>query len=199
MATCEWPTTPLYQVYHDHEWGRPIHDDRLQFEHLCLESLQCGLSWLTILNKRDIIRGCFDHFDIDTVAGYGESDVERILQTEGMLKSRPKIEAIINNASAFKDIQDKFGSFCNYIWAFTDHKTIIYESHPDGNIPAKNGLSTRISKDLKKRGFKFVGPVTIYSHLQASGLINDHGKDCPCFDEINANADIIRLPADGEN
>ena len=199
MATCEWPTTPLYQAYHDDEWGRPIHDDRLQFEHLCLESLQCGLSWLTILNKRDIIRGCFDHFDIDTVASYGESDVERILQTEGMLKSRPKIEAIINNASAFKDIQDKFGSFCNYIWAFTDHKTIIYESHPDGNIPAKNGLSTRISKDLKKRGFKFVGPVTIYSHLQASGLINDHGKDCPCFDEINANADIIRLPADGEN
>ena len=199
MATCEWPTTPLYQAYHDYEWGRPIHDDRLQFEHLCLESLQCGLSWITILNKRDIIRGCFDHFDIDTVASYGESDVERILQTEGMLKSRPKIEAIINNASAFKDIQNKFGSFCNYIWAFTDNKTIIYESHSDGNIPAKNGLSTRISKDLKKRGFKFVGPVTIYSHLQASGLINDHGKDCPCFDDINANADIIRLPVDGEN
>ena len=199
MATCEWPTTPLYQAYHDHEWGRPIYDDRLQFEHLCLESLQCGLSWLTILNKRDIIRGCFDHFDIDTVASYGESDVERILQTEGMLKSRPKIEAIINNASAFKDIQDKFGSFCNYIWAFTDHKTIIYESHPDGNIPAKNGLSTRISKDLKKRGFKFVGPVTIYSHLQASGLINDHGKDCPCFSEINKLADIVQLPVDAED
>jgi len=199
MATCEWPTTPLYQAYHDYEWGRPIHDDRLQFEHLCLESLQCGLSWLTILNKRDIIRGCFDHFDIDTVASYGESDVERILQTEGMLKSRPKIEAIINNASAFKDIQDKFGSFCNYIWAFTDDKTIIYESHPDGHVPAKNGLSTRISKDLKKRGFKFVGPVTIYSHLQASGLINDHGNDCPCFSEINKLADIIQLPVDAED
>ena len=199
MATCEWPTTPLYQAYHDHEWGWPIHDDRLQFEHLCLESLQCGLSWLTILNKRDIIRGCFDHFDIDTVAGYGESDVERILQTEGMLKSRPKIEAIINNASAFKDIQDEFGSFCNYIWAFTDHKTIIYDNHPNGQVPAKNGLSTRISKDLKKRGFKFVGPVTIYSHLQASGLINDHGKDCPCFSEINKLADIVQLPVDAED
>lgn len=199
MATCEWSTTPLYQAYHDHEWGRPIHDDQLQFEHLCLESLQCGLSWLTILNKRDIIRGCFDHFDIDTVASYGESDVERILQTEGMLKSHPKIEAIINNASAFKDIQDEFGSFCNYIWAFTDNKTIIYESHSDGNIPAKNGLSTRISKDLKKRGFKFVGPVTIYSHLQASGLINDHGNDCPCFSEINKLADIVQLPVDAED
>ena len=199
MATCEWPTTPLYQAYHDHEWGRPIHDGRLQFEHLCLESLQCGLSWLTILNKRDIIRGCFDHFDIDTVASYGESDIERILQTEGMLKSRPKIEAIINNASAFKGIQDEFGSFCNYIWAFTDNKTIIYESHPDGHVPAKNGLSTRISKDLKKRGFKFVGPVTIYSHLQASGLINDHGNDCPCFSEINKLADIVQLPVDAED
>ena len=178
---------------------RPIHDDRLQFEHLCLESLQCGLNWLTILNKRDIIRGCFDQFDIDAVAAYGESDVERIMQTEGMLKSRPKIEAIINNASAFKRIQDEFGSFCNYIWAFTDNKTIIYESHPDGNIPAKNGLSTRISKDLKKRGFKFVGPVTIYSHLQSSGLINDHGKDCPCFIEINKLADIVQLPVDAED
>ena len=199
MATCEWPTTPLYQAYHDHEWGRPIYDDWLQFEHLCLESLQCGLSWLTILNKRDIIRGCFDQFDIDAVAAYGESDVERIMQTEGMLKSRPKIEAIINNASAFKGIQDEFGSFCNYIWAFTDNKTIIYESHPDGHVPAKNGLSTRISKDLKKRGFKFVGPVTIYSHLQASGLINDHGNDCPCFSEINKLADIVQLPVDAED
>ena len=101
MTTCEWPTTPLYQDYHDYEWGRPIHDDRLQFEHLCLESLQCGLSWLTILNKRDIIRGCFDHFDIEAVSSYGESDIDRIMQTEGMLKSRPKIEAIINNACAF--------------------------------------------------------------------------------------------------
>lgn len=199
MATCEWPTTPLYQAYHDHEWGWPIHDDRLQFEHLCLESLQCGLSWLTILNKRDIIRGCFDHFDIDTIASYGESDIDRIMQTEGMLKSRPKIAAIINNASAFKRIQSEFGSFCNYIWAFTDDKTIIYESHPDGHVPAKNGLSTRISKDLKKRGFKFVGPVTIYSHLQASGLINDHGKDCPCFSEINKLADIVQLPVDAED
>ena len=105
MTTCEWPTTPLYQDYHDYEWGRPIHDDQHQFEHLCLESLQCGLSWLTILNKRNIIRECFDHFDIDAVADYGESDIERIMQMEGMLKHRPKIEAIINNAAAFKRIQ----------------------------------------------------------------------------------------------
>ena len=128
--TCEWPTTPLYHEYHDYEWGRPIHDDQLQFEHLCLENLQCGLSWLTILNKRDIIRACFDQFDIDTVAAYGESDIERIMQTEGMVKYRLKIEAIINNASAFKRIQSEFGSFCNYIWGFTDHKTCLLYTSP---------------------------------------------------------------------
>lgn len=195
-VTCSWPTTPLYQAYHDYEWGRPIHEDQRQFEHLCLESLQCGLSWLTILNKRDIIRQCFDYFDIDAVAQYTETDIERIMSTDGMLKSRKKIEAIINNAQAFQRIQDEFGSFCEYIWAFTNYKTLIYEGHSEGRVPAKNELSTRISKDLKKRGFKFVGPVTIYSHLQASGLINDHGKDCPCFNEINEANPVVYITID---
>lgn len=195
---CEWPTTPLYHAYHDYEWGRPVHDDQHQFEHLCLENLQCGLSWLTILNKREIIRSCFDHFDIDKVARYTEDDVQRILQTEGMIKARRKIEAIINNARAFQEVQREFGSFCDYIWAFTGHKTIIYDGHPEGKVPPKNGLSTRISQDLKRRGFKFVGPVTIYAHMQAAGLINDHAKDCPCFHEINANADVVHLSADDE-
>jgi len=195
-VTCSWPTTPLYQAYHDYEWGRPTHDDQRQFEHLCLESLQCGLSWLTILNKRDIIRQCFDYFDVDAVAKYTETDIERIMSTEGMLKSRKKIEAIINNAHAFLRIQDEFGSFCEYIWAFTNHKTLIYKGHSEGRVPAKNELSTRISKDLKKRGFKFVGPVTIYSHLQASGLINDHGKDCPCFNEINEANPVVYMTID---
>lgn len=195
-VTCSWPTTPLYQAYHDYEWGRPIHDDQRQFEHLCLESLQCGLSWLTILNKRDIIRQCFDYFDVDAVAKYTETDIERIMSTEGMLKSRKKIEAIINNAQAFQRIQDEFGSFCEYIWAFTNHKTLIYKGHSEGRVPAQNELSTSISKDLKKRGFKFVGPVTIYSHLQASGLINDHGKDCPCFNEINEANPVVYMTID---
>ena len=195
-VTCSWPTTPLYQAYHDYEQGRPTHDDQRQFEHLCLESLQCGLSWLTILNKRDIIRQCFDYFDVDAVAKYTETDIERIMSTEGMLKSRKKIEAIINNAHAFLRIQDEFGSFCEYIWAFTNHKTLIYKGHSEGRVPAKNELSTRISKDLKKRGFKFVGPVTIYSHLQASGLINDHGKDCPCFNEINEANPVVYMTID---
>lgn len=195
-VNCSWPTTPLYQSYHDHEWGRPIHDDQRQFEHLCLESLQCGLSWLTILNKREVICQCFNHFDVDAVAQYTEIDIECIMSTEGMLKSRKKIEAIINNAKAFQRIQAEFGSFCEYIWAFTNHKTIIYKGHPEGYVPVKNELSTRISKDLKKRGFKFVGPVTIYSHLQASGLINDHGKDCPCFDEINQENPVVYVSED---
>ena len=195
-VTCSWPTTPLYQAYHDYEWGRPTHDDQRQFEHLCLESLQCGLSWLTILNKRDIIRQCFDYFDVDAVAKYTETDIERIMSAEGMLKSCKKIEAIINNAQAFQRIQDEFGSFCEYIWAFTNHKTLIYKGHSEGRVPAKNELSTRISKDLKKRGFKFVGPVTIYSHLQASGLINDHGKDCPCFNEINEANPVVYMTID---
>lgn len=195
-VTCSWPTTPLYQAYHDYEWGRPIHEDQRQFEHLCLESLQCGLSWLTILNKRDVIRQCFEHFNVDAVAQYTETDIERIMSTEGMLKSRKKIEAIINNAQAFRRIQDEFGSFCEYIWAFTNYKTIIYKGHSEGRVPAKNELSTRISKDLKKRGFKFVGPVTIYSHLQASGLINDHGKDCPCFNEINEANPVVYMTID---
>ena len=198
-VTCSWPTTPLYQAYHDNEWGRPIHEDQRQFEHLCLESLQCGLSWLTILNKREIIRQCFDYFDVDAVAKYTETDIERIMSTEGMLKSRKKIEAIINNAQAFQRIQDEFGSFCEYIWAFTNQKTLIYEGHSEGRVPAKNELSTRISKDLKKRGFKFVGPVTIYSHLQASGLINDHGKDCPCFNEINEANPVVYMTIDDED
>ena len=195
-VTCSWPTTPLYQAYHDYEWGRPIHDDQRQFEHLCLESLQCGLSWLTILNKREIIRQCFDYFDVEAVAQYTEADIERIMSTDGMLKSRKKIEAIINNAQAFQRIQDEFGSFCEYIWAFTNHKTLIYKGHSEGRVPAKNELSTRISKDLKKRGFKFVEPVTIYSHLQASGLINDHGKDCPCFNEINEFNPVVYMTID---
>ena len=161
-----------------------------------MESLQCGLSWLTILNKRDIIRQCFEHFNVDAVAQYTETDIERIMSTDGMLKSRKKIEAIINNAQAFQRIQDEFGTFCEYIWAFTNHKTLIYKGHSEGMVPAKNELSTRISKDLKKRGFKFVGPVTIYSHLQASGLINDHGKDCPCFNEINEANPVVYMTID---
>jgi len=191
MHTCEWPTTPLYQDYHDHEWGRPVHDDKKQFEHLMLEVMQCGLSWITVLNKREDLRIAFDGFDYKKIALYTDADVERIMNAPNVIRSERKIRAIIHNAQRFIEVQRDFGSFCNYIWAFTVGKTLVYEGHPEGNIPAKNELSERISNDLKQRGFKFLGPVTIYSHLQASGLINDHGRDCPCFDDINESTNIV--------
>ena len=180
MGYCEWANTdPLNTTYHDDEWGVPVHDDRQMFEHLTLENLQCGLSWLIVLRKRDIFRQCFDNFDYDKVAAYGDTDVERILNTEGMIRSPRKIQAVINNARCCQKLRDEFGSLCDYFWSFTGGKTVLYQGHAKGAIPVRNGLSERISKDMKKRGFKYVGGVTIYSHLQACGIINDHDATCP--------------------
>lgn len=185
MGYCGWADTdPLDKVYHDIEWGIPVHDDRHMFEHLTLECMQCGLSWVLMLKKREIFRKCFDNFDYDRIADYNEADVERILNTEGMIRSPRKVKAIINNARCYQKVREEFGTFCDYIWSYSDGKTILYQGHDAGRIPVSNGLSARISKDLKKRGFKYVGPVTIYSHLQACGIINDHDKDCPCRKKI---------------
>ena len=185
MGYCGWANTdPLDKVYHDTEWGIPVHDDRHMFEHLTLECMQCGLSWALMLKKREIFRKCFDNFDYDRIADYDEADVERILNTEGMIRSPRKVNAIINNARCYQKVREEFGTFCDYIWSYSDGKTILYQGHDAGRIPVSNGLSARISKDLKKRGFKYVGPVTIYSHLQACGIINDHDKDCPCRKKI---------------
>ena len=185
MGYCGWANTdPLDKVYHDTEWGIPVHDDRHMFEHLILECMQCGLSWVLMLKKREIFRKCFDNFDYDRIADYNEADVERILNTEGMIRSPRKVNAIINNARCYQKVREEFGTFCDYIWSYSDGKTILYQGHDAGRIPVSNGLSVRISKDLKKRGFKYVGPVTIYSHLQACGIINDHDKDCPCRKKI---------------
>lgn len=185
MGYCGWADTdPLDKVYHDTEWGIPVHDDRHMFEHLTLECMQCGLSWVLMLKKREIFRKCFDNFDYDRIADYNEADVERILNTEGMIRSPRKVNAIINNARCYQKVREEFGTFCDYIWSYSDGKTILYQGHDAGRIPVSNGLSVRISKDLKKRGFKYVGPVTIYSHLQACGIINDHDKDCPCRKKI---------------
>ncbi len=188
MAYCNWGTDlKLLTDYHDKEWGVPLHDDRGQFEFLMMEVMQCGLNWTMMMKKREIFRKCFDNFEYDRIAEYTEEDIERILGTEGMIKSRRKIEAVINNARCFKKIREEFGSFDKYLWAFSDGKTILYNKHGDGYIPASNGLSDEISKDLKKRGFKYLGSVTVYSHLQACGMINDHGSDCPCYKKINAS------------
>lgn len=182
MSYCDWDkSSELNTRYHDLEWGVPLHDDRGQFEFLMMEVMQCGLNWTMMINKREIFRVCFDY---DRIAGYGEGDIERIMNTEGMIRSRRKIEAVINNARCFQDIRREFGSFDEYLWEYSKGKTILYNRHADGYIPVSNGLSDMISKDLKKRGFKYLGTVTIYSHLQACGIINDHDRNCPCYRHI---------------
>jgi len=154
--------------------------------------MQCGLSWSLMIKKREIFRSCFDGFDYDRIADYTEADIERIMNTEGMIRSRRKIEAVINNAQCFHKVRQEHGSFCDWLWAHTDGKTILYMGHENGRIPVSNGLSDKIAKELKAYGFKYLGTVTVYSHLQACGIVNDHGKDCPCYQMINAHNPTIR-------
>ena len=193
MGYCEWAlTNERLREYHDTEWGIPVHDDKKMFEHLMMEVMQCGLSWDIVLKKREIFRTCFDGFDYDKVAEYGEADVERIMNVEEMIRSKRKIEAVINNAKRYKAVREEFGSFCDFLWAFSDGKTILYNGHDYGKIPVSNGLSKKVAAELKRRGFKFVGDVTIYSHLQACGIINDHDGDCPCYKRIVNEFPTIR-------
>ena len=179
MTRCPWCLINDLQIkYHDEEWGVPVHNDRKQFEYLMLEVMQCGLNWDTVLKKREIFRACFDGFDFDKIAEYSQEDIERILNTPGMIRSRRKIEAVIGNTSCVQQIQKEFGSFSEYLWSWTNGKTFLYHGHELGNVPASNELSDRISKDLKKRGLKYIGSVTVYAHLQACGIINDHIREC---------------------
>ena len=174
--------------YHDEEWGVPLHDDRKQFEFLMMEAMQCGLNWNMMIQKREVFRGCFDDFDYEKVASYTETDIQRILETEGMIRSRRKIEAVIRNAQCFLKVREEFGTFSDYLWGFSKGKTILYLGHQKGGLPAKNGLSDAISGDLKKRGFCYLGSVTVYSpagwstimQKGASG-INRLWKDIPLF------------------
>ena len=199
IGHCGWAfANEMTRVYHDTEWGIPVHDDRQMFEHLTLECLQCGLSWGLMMKKREIFRACFDNFEVDRIAAYDESDVRRILNTEGMLKSERKVRAVINNARCYQKLREEFGSFCDWLWSFSSGRTIVYNGHPDGKVPVSNGLSDRISRELKKRGFKYIGAITIYSHLQACGIINDHARACPCFDQINRMNPIVELLPDDE-
>ena len=199
MSYCDWRNaSELDRTYHDTEWGVPVHDDRTMFEHLMLECMQCGLSWELMLRKREIFRECFDNFDYEKIAQYDEKDVERILNTEGMIRSPRKVNAVINNARCYIKVREEFGSFCDYIWGYAGGNTILYDHHEDGEIPVSNGLSLEISKDLKKRGFKYVGPVTIYSHMQACGIINDHDKTCKCYDRLVSNYPTVHKPRDHE-
>jgi len=173
---------PLMLAYHDERWCRPCHDDRELFAMLCLEGQQAGLSWSTIIHKEAAIRRAFDDFDIDTVAGYTEEKAEALMQEPGIIHNRAKIRSAIKNANAILRLKDtgEFASFSEYVWHFTDGKQIIRHVKSLDEIPAQNELSERVSKDLKKRGFSFVGPVIIYSYLQGIGVIDDHLDGCPC-------------------
>lgn len=185
LYKCRWCRDGgLNEVYHDTEWGVPLWDDRGQFEFISLEVMQCGLSWTLMLKKREIFRKCFADFDYDRVASFTEADVERILQTEGMIRSRRKVEAIIGNARAFREIRREFGSFSAYLWAYTGGRSVVYTRHQRGEWRDHNGLSDAISRDLRRRGFKFLGSVTVYAHLQAAGIVNDHEPECFRYEEL---------------
>ena len=176
---CPWcGTEPIYVKYHDEEWGQPIHDDRLLFEFLVLESFQAGLSWITILNKRENFRKAFDFFDYTKVATYNEDKIQKLLLDAGIIRNQLKIRAAVSNAIAFMNVQEEFGSFSKYIWGFVNSKPILNNLKNLSQLQATTPLSDTISKDLKKRGFKFVGSTVVYAHMQATGMVDDHVEDC---------------------
>jgi DNA-3-methyladenine glycosylase I len=178
---CPWVgTDPLYRDYHDSEWGVPLHDDRRLFELLILEGMQAGLSWLTILRKRDNFRAAFDDFDPILVAAYDEGKVEQLLLDAGIIRNRRKIQAAIGNAITFLQVQTEFGSFDRYIWSWVDGKPIVNHWAHVADIPSRTALSDCISADLAKRGFRFVGSTICYAYLQSAGLVWDHLLSCPC-------------------
>lgn len=179
MNRCDWCLSDeQYLAYHDEEWGVPVHDDRKQFEFLVLESAQAGLSWLTILRKRENYRLAYDNFVPEKVAAYDEQKIQELLSNSGIVRNRRKIEASIGNAQRFLEIQKEYGSFDAYIWKFVNNQPIVNRYESISEVPASSPLSDEVSTDLKKRGFRFLGTVIMYSHLQATGLINDHIDSC---------------------
>ncbi len=185
LERCSWCLKDgMYIKYHDEEWGTPVFDDRKQFEFLVLESAQAGLSWYTILSRRDNYRRAYLNFDVEKVANFTEHDIERLVQDEGIIRNKMKIKASVNNARKFIEAQKDYGSFSKYIWGFTGGKPMVNGWATVAEIPAKTELSERISKDLKSIGFQFLGPTIVYAHLQAIGIVNDHIKSCFRFDEI---------------
>lgn len=176
---CSWcGSDTLYQNYHDTEWGRPVYDDRLLFEFLILEGFQAGLSWITILRRREGFRSAFDRFDYKIIATYTTEKINQLIIDDRIIKNKLKINAAVTNAKAFIEVQKEFGSFSKYIWSFTDGKPLINSPETLADIPAQTPLSVTISKDLKKRGFKFVGPTIMYAFMQAVGIVDDHITDC---------------------
>jgi DNA-3-methyladenine glycosylase I len=176
---CGWClSSDLYKKYHDEEWGNPVYDDETLFEFLILETFQAGLSWITILNKRENFRLAFDGFEYKKIANYPEEKIQELLQDAGIIRNQLKIRSAVSNAIAFIKVQEEFGSFSKYIWGFVDGKPIVNSLKTHSDAPATTPLSDAISKDLKKRGFKFVGSTVVYAHMQATGMIDDHIDDC---------------------
>lgn len=178
IERCSWSNVDIMNVYHDAEWGVPVHDDRKHFEFLVLEAAQAGLSWLTVLKKREAYRKAFAGFDVKKVVKFDERDYERLMQDAGIIRNQLKIRAAINNAARVIEVQKEFGSFDAYIWSFVGGRTINHKRQTLKDIPATSPESDALSKDLKKRGFKFVGSTVIYAHMQAAGLVNDHVVTC---------------------
>ena len=177
---CAWVPAgdELYAKYHDEEWGVPVHDDRVMFEFLVLESAQAGLSWKTVLNKRENYRRLFAEFNPEKIAEFDEAKIESLLLDAGIIRNRAKVRATVNNAKAFLKVQNEFGSFTKYIWGFVSGKVIDGKRKTIKDLPSRSDVSDALAKDLKKRGFSFLGPTVCYAHLQATGLINDHSEDC---------------------
>lgn len=185
MKRCGWVSNdPLYIKYHDEEWGVPVWDDNRQFEFLILEAAQAGLSWFTVLKKRENYRKAFSGFDPRKVMKFGPAKVKVLMNNPGVIRNRLKIESAIHNARPFIEIQKEFGSFCNYAWSFTGGKPLVNRRKSLKEVPAKTEISDAFSKDLKKRGFRFVGSTVIYAHMQATGMVNDHTTDCFRYKEV---------------
>ncbi len=182
---CTWANaSPLEQAYHDEEWGRPVHDDRTLFESLILDGAQAGLSWSLILNKRENYRAAFDHFDAEKIARYSDKTIAALLENPGIVRNRLKVQSAVSNAQAFLEVQKAFGSFDHYIWQFVDGKTLQNAWKTDTEVPATSTVSDAVAKDLKKRGFKFVGSTICYAFMQACGMVNDHTTDCHLYTQI---------------
>lgn len=182
MNRCGWVNQdPLYINYHDHEWGIPIYDDRLLFEYLNLEGAQAGLSWYTILKKRENYRQAFDNFEAEKIAAYDEKKIEELIHNEGIVRNKLKINSVVTNAKAFLKVVDEFGSFSKYIWSFVGGKPIQNHFTTLEMVPDTTEISDILSKDLKKRGFKFVGSTICYAFMQATGMVNDHLVTCDCY------------------
>ncbi len=174
----------LYEAYHDLEWGVPVRDDKTSFEFLVLETFQAGLSWITILRKRENFREAFDDFDYKKIAQYDQAKKDKLLQNAGIIRNKLKVNATVTNAKAFMAIQKEFGSFANYIWSFIEGKPIINQVEDYRKAPATTEVSDKVSKDLKKRGFKFVGSTVMYAYMQATGMVNDHETSCFRYEEV---------------